>query len=149
MQYLRNTTLIIWDQGLPEEDGHYLVTVKKPDGSKVVEVRWYDEDEKSFFRLNWEEYIAFARVSESDEAFKKAKAEGMADEIEWRRDEYPDENEKFVLLFDWCGDYLAMCPFIEENRDFDGYTLDQIFAWAEIPEPCAADKTIGELMNEE
>lgn len=170
MQYFRTSTPIVWVQDVPRlpgeaiykvmtEDGvtafeydekEYLVTIQRPDGTKYVELRNYNAFERSFYCRGWHEIVAYARPAESEAEFQQALADGMADVIEWRRDGYPSESRDCILLHDWhYDDWYEVVSYDKETHMFGGYALSEFFAWAKLPEPCKADKTIGELMTGE
>lgn len=144
MRYLNTTVKLVWDQGIPEEDGEYLVTVKKPDGSKTVEIRRYDADEQFFPHLGWHEYIAYARVVESDVDYKKAKAKGMAFKIKWRTDYYPEESGNYLGLLSGVDPEggLVCLRYDGGEEEFAGYFREDLFAWAKIPKPCISNETL-------
>lgn len=140
-------TRIVWKQELPKYDVEVLVTIRKQDGSNSFGIAYF-HPRVGFNCCDDRDVVAVAWPARSIEEFEDAKAKGMAGVIEWRTSGIPEKCGWYLLGSEFPDYVLYRFDPNEEGSD-EFFKRDYVRAWAELPEPCAATKTIGELMDEE
>ena len=137
MEYFQTTTKLVWIQEPPSYDGIFLITLRRPDGTKYVTVAEYDTEEESFYGLGSDEFIAYACPTESEIEFWEAKEKGLAGELKWECKTHPNESGDYLVQHEWgCDDSYDVLHYVKEERHFESYTLSEIAAWTKLPDPC-------------